>query len=210
MSASPARRRARRPVRRDPNPATERIAEPFPAQLTIGVVADTHVVEHGSRVLPPEVPALFRRFGVGLVLHAGDICIPSVVAELAVVAPVLAVHGNGDYGFLTEDLPARVDFLVGQRPFVLVHGHQKATADATARSLAGTADCVVYGHSHRPVALLDRGTVLFNPGSATDRRGQPHFGVGILRVGPAAIEPELILFDRPRDLDGVEAGPPAR
>ena len=210
MSASPGRRRARRPVRRDPNPASERVAAPFPAQLRIGVVADTHVVEHGSRVLPSEVPDLFRRFGVGLILHAGDICVPSVVAELAVVAPVLAVHGNGDYGFLTEDLPARVDFLVGQRPFVLIHGHQKATADATARSLAGTADCVVYGHSHRPVALLDRGTVLFNPGSATDRRGQPHFGVGILRVGPAGIEPELILFNQPRDLNGVEAEPLAR
>lgn len=206
MSGSPPRR-TKRVVRRDPNPATRRIEEPFPALLTIGVVADTHVVERGSRTLPAEVPDLFRRFGAGLILHAGDICVPSVIAKLETVAPTLAVHGNGDYGFLTEDLPARIDFLVGARRFVLIHGHQQSTADATARALAGTAECVVYGHSHRPVALLDQGTVLFNPGSATDRRSQPHFGVGILRMGPAGIEPELILFNQPGDLAGVRPEP---
>ena len=55
----------------DPFEPTDRRA--FPAPLTIGVIADTHVRAWGVRRLPPEVPDLFARFGVGLILHAGDV-----------------------------------------------------------------------------------------------------------------------------------------
>jgi predicted phosphodiesterase len=50
----------------------------------------------------------------------------------------------------------------------------------------------------------DVGTVYFNPGSPTDRRWHPHFGVGIIRVDDERIDPELILFDDPRELDRVQ------
>jgi len=42
---------------------------------------------------------------------------------------------------------------------------------------------VVFGHSHVPInrAGID-GQLLFNPGSATERRMQPHHTIGVLDV----------------------------
>ncbi len=200
-------RRFRPRERRDSFPVVERIAERFPVPLTIGVVSDTHIGRRASRVLPPEIPALFARFGVGLIAHAGDVNVPDALAALKAVAPTLAVRGNNDWGFDERELPDRIDFTVGRFRFALVHGQQEGTADRTARSLAGTVDCVIYGHSHKPGILLDHGTILFNPGSPTDRRWNPHFGVGVIRVDALRIDPELILFSRPEELDRIAPEP---
>src|SRR5947207_10989662 len=54
----------------------------------VGVIADTH------GLLRPEVTAAFA--GVGLILHAGDVGGPSILAALAALAPVEAVFGNVD------------------------------------------------------------------------------------------------------------------
>ena len=179
--------------------------------LTIGVVADTHVYPHGARRLPAEVPALFARFGVGLILHAGDVNTGSVLAELAAVAPTLAVTGNNDDADLYARLPPTLRFTVGRFAFVLVHGHGGASALAVARRVAqgGKPDCVVYGHSHIPRVDREGETILFNPGSATDRRWSAHFGVGLIHVTEDGIRPELVLFGNPRHLANVrpEAGP---
>ncbi|MDP9364451.1 MAG: metallophosphatase family protein, partial [Chloroflexota bacterium] len=72
-----------------------------------------------------------------------------------------------------------------------------------ARRHAGRADCVVYGHSHIPKMELEQGTLLFNPGSPTERRWQPHFGLGLIRVTAERVLPDLVLFDNPRDLENV-------
>jgi uncharacterized protein len=191
--------------RREPFPHTERIEAPFPVPLTIGVLSDTHIGRRGGRVLPPEIPALFRRFGVGLVAHAGDVNVPEALSALVDVAPTLTVRGNNDWGFEERALPDRIDFEVGPFRFALIHGQQIGTANQTARSLAGTVDCVIYGHSHKPGILLDEGTILYNPGSPTDRRWNPHFSVGLIRVDASQIDPELILFSRPEELDRIEA-----
>jgi hypothetical protein len=176
----------------------------FAAPLTIGVVSDTHVYRHGARRLPPEVPDLFRRFGVGLILHAGDASTAPVLATLAEVAPVLAVTGNNDERELHELLPESVEFAVGRFRFGLVHGHGGLTARAEVRRrFAGRVDCAVYGHSHIPLIEVEAGTILFNPGSATDRRWGPHFGVGLIHVSEEKIDPELVLYADPRHLRNV-------
>ncbi|HEU0116981.1 MAG TPA: metallophosphoesterase family protein [Thermomicrobiales bacterium] len=197
-----AKRAGRR--RRERFPNTERIAAPYPVPLTIGVVADTHVGRRGGRALPSAIPALFRRLGVGLIAHAGDISVPEALAELAAVAPTLAVRGNNDWGFDRGTLPDRIDFTAGSFRFALIHGQQNGTANRTARLLVGAVDCVIYGHSHKPGILLEDGTMLFNPGSPTDRRWNPHFGVGLIRVSASRIDPELILFSRPDELNRIE------
>ena len=177
----------------------------FVPPLTIGVVADTHVYPHGARRLPAEVPALFARFGVGLILHAGDVNTGSVLDELAVVAPILAVSGNNDDADLSARLPTDRRFTVGRFAFVLIHGHGGASALAVARRVAqgGQPDCVVYGHSHIPRIDQEGETILFNPGSATDRRWSAHFGVGLIHVTEDAIRPELVLYGDARHLGNV-------
>jgi predicted phosphodiesterase len=45
------------------------------------------------------------------------------------------------------------------------------------------ADVVVFGHSHIPWDTVgDDGRLLFNPGSPTERRRQPHHTLGTLDV----------------------------
>ncbi len=177
----------------------------FPAPLAIGVISDTHVYEHGRRQLPAEVLDLFGRAGVGLILHAGDLNDHTILSALEAIAPVLAVSGNNDSAELLDSLPIKIRFRVGRFSFVLVHGHQGRTARAVARTFAGGVDCVIYGHSHIPRIEEVAGTILFNPGSPTDRRWGPHFGIGLIRVTANRCLPELLLFSDPRHLTTIDA-----
>lgn len=175
----------------------------FEAPLLIGVVSDTHVHAHGARRFPPRVPDLFARFQVGLIVHAGDINTGSVLDELVAIAPVIAVTGNNDDAELRSLLKPEEHFTVGRFRFVVRHGHDGRSARAEARLLAPDADCVIYGHSHIPIIEDEDGTILFNPGSATDRRWQEHFGIGLIHVTVSKIDPELVLYDDPRHLANV-------
>jgi predicted phosphodiesterase len=44
------------------------------------------------------------------------------------------------------------------------------------------AELVVFGHSHIPLDETGDGVRIFNPGSPTDRRRQPHGTVGVLDI----------------------------
>lgn len=176
----------------------------LPVPLTIGVLSDTHIYLGGRRRLPPEVPALFRRALVELIVHAGDVNDRSLLTELAEIAPVLAVVGNNDSAELREQLPEQIEFRVGRFRFVLIHGHQGRTARAVARTFVGKVDCVIYGHSHIPMIETNGGTTLFNAGSPTDRRWQPHFGIGLIHVSTEHCRPELLLFADPSHLNTID------
>lgn len=179
----------------------------FSDPLTLGVLSDTHLYPGGRRQLPSEIPALFSRFGCGLILHAGDCCTIDVLRPLADIAPVLVVVGNNDRGELLELGEREIAIRVGEKRVALVHGDGGRSARTEARErFAGNVDLVVYGHSHVPKIEMVDGTILFNPGSPTDRRWTPHFGVGVIRIANGSIDPELILFADPRELDGVNPG----
>ncbi len=176
----------------------------LPVPLTIGVLSDTHIYPGGRRRLPPEVPALFRRAGVNLITHAGDVNDRSLLTELAEIAPVLAVVGNNDSTELREMLPEKIELRAGRFSFVLIHGHQGRTARAAARTFVGKVDCVIYGHSHIPMIETISDTTLINPGSPTDRRWQPHFGIGLIHVSVEHCRPELLLFADPSHLTTID------
>lgn len=176
----------------------------FAGPLAIGVLADTHVWRSGARRLPPEVPDLFRRFEVGLILHAGDINDERVLADLYPVAPVIAVYGNNDSAGLRSRLALRETFAVGGHRIGLVHGHNGRTArDVAFAAFSEPLEMVVYGHSHLPRIEQHSETVYFNPGSPTDRRWGPHFGIGVIRCDEQGLHPELILFTKASDLSAV-------
>lgn len=169
------------------------------------MISDTHVYLRGARRLPPEVVDLFIRFRVGLILHAGDVNTSGVLLALSEIAPVLAVRGNNDDAILLENLPETVEFTVDVHRFGMVHGHGGSSARSEAkRRFAGRVDCAVYGHSHVPLIERESGTILFNPGSATDRRWAPHFGVGLIHVTDDKIDPDLVLFSDPRHLTSIK------
>src|SRR5262245_33875746 len=107
--------------------------------VKIGIISDTH------DLLRPQ--ALATLAGVTSILHAGDICSPEVLAQLAVIAPVSAVRGNNDRGAWAQSLPRdRVVEIAGLTIYVI---HDLADLAVDPRT-AGF-DVVVSGHSHRPL-----------------------------------------------------------
>ncbi len=61
--------------------------------MLIGLLSDTHIAS-SRELLPAQVGDAFK--GVELILHAGDIYIPSVLGGLERIAPVLAARGDDD------------------------------------------------------------------------------------------------------------------
>jgi predicted phosphodiesterase len=55
------------------------------------------------------------------------------------------------------------------------------------------ADLVVFGHSHIPLDQSGYGVRIFNPGSPTDRRRQPHGTLGVLRIESGALTEAAIV-----------------
>lgn len=179
----------------------------FAAPLTIGVIADTHIYAHSSRIVPGPVIDLFTRAGVGLIVHLGDVNTAWVLEELSRLAPVLAVAGNNDDDELQDQLPKQVRFTVGRHTFGALHGDGGRSArDEVKRTFGGKVDLAFFGHSHIPYLDDHKGTILFNPGSATDRRWHEHFGIGVVRVSEEGIEPELILYAQPDHLANIHFG----
>ena len=170
----------------------------------MGVVGDTHFSAARTGRSLDRVIEFFHRAGVELILHAGDVGHSSVLESLKPVAPTVAVRGNADSLDLIETLPDRVWIETGSRTVLLLHGHHGKTALKAARAAATPdIDLIVFGHSHKPLIDREGRTILFNPGSPTERRWNPHFGIGLVRVSDAEVEPELILFDDMRHLENV-------
>jgi putative phosphoesterase len=117
------------------------------------------------------------------ILHAGDLLDQAVVERLSDEAPLYAVLGNNDRS-LTGLLPlVRVVRIGGVRIGMI---HDSGPARGRARRMRRRfpdCDVVVFGHSHAPVNETgEKGQLLFNPGSATQRRAQPVHTIGELRM----------------------------
>ena len=148
----------------------------------IGVISDTHIPHF--KKLPD---AIWRHFdGVELIIHAGDLSILSVIDELETIAPVVAVQGNIEDDEVMLKLPIKREIVVGHCRIGIVHILGDARGRARlARQEFPTARVVVYGHSHIPDNQEHSGLLLFNPGSATDRRRQPTCSIGLLHIDDA-------------------------
>jgi len=149
----------------------------------IGVLSDTHLAESGEALsfLADLADSYFA--GVDLILHAGDLVAPGILSAFT-CCPVLAVRGNMDP--VAADLPEKRLIEAGPARIGLMHGWG-ASYDLEDRLLRefrdARLDVLVYGHSHRPVCHRRDGILLFNPGSASDRRRMPYHSVGLLEVG---------------------------
>jgi putative phosphoesterase len=160
----------------------------------IGVLSDTHLRSSaGSRRWLLELVETVLA-PVDMILHAGDLVDPDLL-DLLSDYEVHVVRGNMDpavRGVPVKELISVDGFTIG-----LIHGWG-APGGLEERALSefdGTdVDCLVYGHSHRPVCHRRGDVLLFNPGSATDRRGMPYHSVGLLEL-TARIEGTIIRLD---------------
>lgn len=124
----------------------------------IGLISDTH------GLLRPE--ALRALDGSDLIIHAGDVGKPEILAALNLLAPVVAVRGNIDQDAWASALPLTASATTGSGAIYVLHDIQQLDLDPAHSGF----QVVVSGHSHKP-SRTERGGVLYlNPGSAGPRR----------------------------------------
>ena len=136
---------------------------------------------------------VFEKAGVELILHAGDLSTLAVIRQLEAYAPVVAVQGNVEQSDAVAALPIKRELMVGGCTLGLVHilGERKHYARNGRREFPD-ARIVVFGHSHIPFVQDSNGLLLLNPGSATDRRGQPHCTVALLTIEDGQPRAEVV------------------
>ncbi len=139
-----------------------------PPPRRIGLISDTH------GLLRPQALDALR--GCELIVHAGDVGKPEVLAALRALAPLHAIRGNIDVQPWAQVLPETLDLEIDG---VRVHvRHDLKTLGPDVR-----ADVVVTGHSHKPLIETRDGVLYVNPGSAGPRRFSLPVTVATLRLG---------------------------
>lgn len=158
--------------------------------IRLGVIADTHSLFD---------PAIRRHFrGVDHIIHAGDIGRQSVIRQLEMIAPVMAVSGNVDgyveSGFPTEAIITLNDFRIVIRHVVFEAG--KLTKEGKAFLDRTRPDICIFGHTHQPKSEWLGDTLLFNPGSAGPKRFTSPRMVGRITMGIRLSAKHIMLEDR--------------
>ena len=132
--------------------------------ITIGVLSDTHLLQPDRR-FKEKTRHCFA--DADMILHAGDLTSLSVLDVFA-GKTVHAVHGNmcGPKTRLT--LPTSKIIKVSNFQIGLFHGagYMHNTEERLFDAF-GPIDCIVYGHTHKPVCHRYGPTLMVNPGSFT-------------------------------------------
>ena len=166
--------------------------------MRVVVIADTHLRrDWPNRRLP--APAVEVLAGADVILHAGDITQPEHLDELRAHAPVHAVLGN-NAPELEGTLPETLEVQLAGLRVGMVHDSGRASGrERRLHQLFPHADVVVFGHSHVPWHEVgEDGQLLFNPGSPTERRRQPHRTIGVLELDDGEVlDARIEVVDEP-------------
>src|SRR3954464_6354335 len=102
--------------------------------MRIGVISDTH------NLLRPE--AVRKLKGCAGILHAGDICEPRILEQLAGLAAVTAVRGNNDRGGWARRIPVSRRLEIGGLQVYMIHNVKELAINPVKQGIA----VVVSGH----------------------------------------------------------------
>jgi putative phosphoesterase len=176
--------------------------------MLIGLLSDTHIA-FPSQPLPPQVLEAFK--DVDLILHMGDVWIPSVLDTLESVAPVVAARGDDDmdedFGEDSRMKKMQVLSLEGitlwathikPRYGLIVPQEQNNSYSSifsrppVDNDPPDLPDVVVFGHTHFAEIEEYKGVLLVNPGSPTMPSYIPKLGsVGFLTINDGKVEARL-------------------
>ncbi|WP_071459838.1 metallophosphoesterase family protein [Bacillus massilinigeriensis] len=166
--------------------------------MKIVILSDTHLPKRGrvlSKVIKREIE------DASLIIHAGDWQTVEVYKEIHQLAPLVGVMGNVDSPELRRYLKEKEILEVEGKRIGIIHGHGKgrSTKQRAVEAFKGDdVDAIIFGHSHIPSLQYIEGTLLFNPGSPTDKRRQKDFSFGIFTIGEELIA-EHVFFSKVED-----------
>jgi putative phosphoesterase len=165
---------------------SRRVATAETRSLKIGVISDTH------GLVRPEALRSLR--GSELIVHAGDVGHPDVLAALERLAPVVAVRGNNDRGPWARRLPATETVEIEGARLLVIHDVAELQEDPAGNDIAA----VIAGHSHRPKVETRNGVLFLNPGSAGPRRFSLPLSVARVNVRDGRVRARIVLLSIPR------------
>ncbi|MEI6214487.1 MAG: YfcE family phosphodiesterase [Desulfuromonadales bacterium] len=157
--------------------------------MNILVISDTHGNTDRAR------EALRRAWPVDVVVHLGDGCADAEQLRNSLDIPVVNVAGNCDLGCNT---PRELLWACENKKILLTHGDlygvKNGLLTLEMRARETSADAVLFGHSHLPIALTLPGLLMLNPGTlATASHLSCSFA--IMMVTPGDISAQLCNFE---------------
>lgn len=160
--------------------------------MTLGVVSDTHMPRM-AKALPRALVAGLQKHRIDVLVHCGDIVSENVLPLFENIAPLQAVAGNNDPDSIVQRFGRKRILHFGSIRIGVVHGDGAKTGLKTPehayRQFEGEGVlAVLFGHSHIPYHGMRSGVILFNPGSPTDKRMNPRYSYGIVRIEGASID----------------------
>lgn len=156
----------------------------------IGVISDTHIPK-AALDLPEKVYGEFQN--VDMILHAGDLIEMSVFRKLQNIAPTHAVCGNMDMHEVRDALPQKDIIRVSGFKIGLVHGYgPPAKVPSAVLKEFNKVDVIVFGHTHSSLCEKVKKTLLFNPGSPTDKIFAAYNSFGILEISEEGVGGTII------------------
>ncbi|PKB78765.1 MAG: hypothetical protein BZY88_16755 [SAR202 cluster bacterium Io17-Chloro-G9] len=181
--------------------------------MRVGVISDTHNPSVGLEP-PPEVAIAFQ--DVEVILHAGDIYLPSCLDWLEAIAPVYAVEMLADAHFkedprvidktrvihleghtigMTHDLlvPGMAQEITQFSPLSKHFPPEAKLSAALETVFDAPVDVVIFGHTHYPIVEEYQGILMVNPGSPSLPRQLRRLGqVAILELEPGHKSAEIL------------------
>ena len=149
--------------------------------VRIGILSDTHL----SQLTPYFQKLIDVCFAsTPIILHAGDLTDPLILKAFN-GKTIHAVHGNMCSQSCLQALPHKKTITVGTFTIGIIHNTGYAYDFEDQLSLEfDQVDCIVYGHTHKPVCHKSGGILYINPGSfqSTGRYGSPGT-FAVLEVG---------------------------
>jgi putative phosphoesterase len=149
-------------------------------EILVGVVSDTH-----GR-LPSQVLQAFE--GVSMIIHAGDLNTPQVLAQFRQANRLAVVRGNTDHHDQLRLLPLSEVIQVGEVFIYVIHDLLDMELDPRAAGF----DVVIHGHLHVPEVRSRQGVLYLNPGSPTFPRRGSRPSVALLRIKDGQVKAEVL------------------
>ncbi|WP_158734725.1 metallophosphoesterase family protein [Alteribacillus sp. YIM 98480] len=149
--------------------------------MKVIVMADTHMPKKSIK-FPSRLCQELEN--AELIIHAGDWQTLEVYEELKKFGEVHGVYGNVDDEDIIQQLPKKKVIDLDGWKIGIVHGdgEKKTTEKRAMEAFEEELDVIIFGHSHLPLLRYIGKTMLFNPGSATDKRKLPFYSFGKLTL----------------------------
>ncbi len=130
--------------------------------IKIGILSDTHLIRLNDHFLQA-VDLCFA--DMDMIFHAGDLTDLSIL-QVFKGKEVHAVHGNMCHGSAKQALPTKKVVRVGNFSIGLMHGMgaRYDVEDYLIREF-DQVDCIISGHTHRPICHRLYDILFINPGS---------------------------------------------